>query len=198
MEAKILKILSVLFLIWAVASTSLFAYYYNSYQDIRKAYETSQYQLNNYKSLIDTLQESINQIRDSLSELNLTYSELLMNYSLLIRNFSKIINSGYVSIIIDFGNGTRFYKKVYVVYGVNNTVFFVLKTLEMNFSYTEYPELNDVFINCIGGVCSQQLTDNSGMYWMLYVNTMLSSFGANQTKVYDGDVIEWKYENLSW
>lgn len=192
------KVLTLLFLIWAVASTSMLAYYFTSYNEYKRAYEISQEQLKNYKSIISNLQENINQIRESLSELNLTYSELLMNYSQLIENFSKIIDSGYVSLVIDFGNGTKLYFKVYVVYGVNNTVFSVLKTIGINISYTEYPEFNDVFINCIGGLCSQQLTENSGMYWTLYVNTVLSNYGANQTKVYDGDLIEWRYEELSW
>jgi len=198
LESRLLKILSIGLLLWAVISTSIAAYYIVSYSDINKKYQVARETIEEYRDVIKTLNESIKNIREALTGVNRSYSQLLSNYSLLLENLTRELNSGYVSLIIDFGNGNRIYRKVYVVYGENNTVFDVLVAVGLSIDYTEYPEFNDVFINCIEGVCGQQLTENSGSYWMLYINGVLSNYGAKQSIVYDGDVIEWRYETISW
>ena len=198
MESRALKILSVVLLAWAVISTSVAAYYIVSYNSLSQKYNAAVTTIEKYSGVIAALNESIQDMRDALNGVNQSYTQLLRNYSSLVQNLSRALNSGYVSMIIDFGNGSKLYRKLYIVYGENNTVFDLLMAIGIAIDYTEYPELNDVFINCIGGVCGQTLSENSGMYWMLYINGALSNYGAKQSIVYDGDVIEWRYEKISW
>lgn len=51
-----------------------------------------------------------------------------------------------------------------------------------------YPTLGS-FVESIGG-----LKNEGGSYWMLYINGTFSSTGVSQTKVEQGDHIEWRYE----
>ena len=198
MDNKILKVLLVGFMVWAVASTSALAYYYSLYIDLNKEYIQLESKVVEYQGVVDDMQQVIADLRSSLRTMNSTYQELFKNYSEILKEFSRLLEGGYVSMVIDFGNGTRLFYKFYVVVGENNSVFHLLLATGLSLEYNEYPELNDVFINCIGGVCGQQTSDNSGLYWMLYINTQLSSSGARQSKVYGGDLVEWRYEEISW
>ncbi len=198
MDNKILKILMVSFMIWAIASTSALAYYYSLYNDLNSEYAQLKNRVAEYQGVISDMEAVISDLRSSLRNMNSTYQELFKNYSEMLQEFSRLLEGGYVNMVIDFGNGTRLFYKFYVVIGENNTVFHLLLATGLSLDYDEYPEFNDVFINCIGGVCGQMTGDNSGMYWMLYINTQLSSAGARQSKVFGGDLVEWRYEEISW
>jgi len=198
MDNKIIKILLVGFMIWAIASTSALAYYYSLYIDLNREYTDLENKLSEYQGVVNDMEAVIADLRGSLNNMNSTYQELLQNYSEMLKKFSRLLEGGYVNIVIDFGNGTRLFYKFFVVVGENNTVFDLLLATGLPLDYSEYPEFNDVFVNCIGGLCGQQTSDNSGIYWMLYINTELSSSGAKQSKVFGGDLVEWRYEEISW
>lgn len=198
MDNKFIKVLLVSFMIWSVASTSALAYYYSLYIDIDRKYVELENTVNEYQSTIDDLQNAVSNLRGTLSNINSSYQELFQNYSEALNKLSALLRGGYVNIVIDFGNGTRLFYKFLVVIDENNTVFDLLVATGLSLDYTEYPEFNDVFINCIGGVCGQQTGDRSGLYWLLYINTEPSAYGAMQSKVYGGDLVEWRYEEVTW
>ncbi len=129
---------------------------------------------------------------------NESYNEILENYSVLLKNISKSLGGGYVSLVVDFGNGTRKYFKFYIVYGENNTVFDLLLATGLELDYTYYEEFDDIFVNCIAGICGTTISNSSGRYWLLYLNTELSFYGAKKTLVYNADFVEWKYELVTW
>lgn len=198
MDSRILKILLVGFMLWAVVSTSVLAYYYSIYSDLSKQYSQLENRVKEYQGAINEMQNVIEELRNSLRTINSSYQELYHNYSAILEEFSLKLRGGYVNMVIDFGNGTRLFYKFFVVIGENNTVFDLLLATGLSLDYDEYPEFNDIFINCIGGVCGEKTSERSGMYWLLYINTQLSSYGAKQSKVYDGDLVEWRYEEISW
>lgn len=78
--------------------------------------------------------------------------------------------------------------------GENDTAFSVLLRAaeENNFtvSYQNYGSLG-VFVSCIAGVCA-----NNNCYWAFYYNGQYSNVGASSQRVFDGDTVLWKLENL--
>ncbi|MDP3970183.1 MAG: DUF4430 domain-containing protein [bacterium] len=58
------------------------------------------------------------------------------------------------------------------------------------YSATNFPGLGN-FVESIGGVSSDE---KAGIYWKFYINNSLASAGISSQKVFDGDVIGWKFE----
>ncbi len=77
---------------------------------------------------------------------------------------------------------------------VNNTVYKLLVECKesYNFSvgYTYWPGYDSVFINSING------TENGeyGKWWQYYVNDIYGEIGCDKKEIFDGDVIEWRFE----
>ncbi len=198
MDGKVFKAVIAVFFIWSILASVAAGYFYNLAVQLEEENARISEELSAAQDSLSQLQEAVNSLRESIGSLNSTYQELLQNYSEVIDRLARDLNSGYVSLIIDFGNGTVKYYKLLVVYGENDTVFDLLMATGLEIDYTEYPEFNDVFINCIAGVCGMQTSENSGMYWLFYVNAEMSQRGAKQTTVTEGDVVEWVYKEVSW
>lgn len=62
------------------------------------------------------------------------------------------------------------------------------KESDFQFTYRNFSGLG-AMIESVSGKKNE-----SGNYWMLYVNGTLSQKGASETFIKPGDVIEWKYE----
>lgn len=76
---------------------------------------------------------------------------------------------------------------------LNNTVFKILKECAefCNFSieYEYYESLDAYFITSING------TENGdGLYWQYYVNGVYGEIASDKKEIFDGDRIEWRFE----
>ncbi len=198
MEAKPYRVLSAVLLIWAITASVGMGYFYMLAADYEAENEQLRSELSSAEEAIEAARDIVRQLNASLSKINSSYQALFANYSELLRQLSRDLNSGFVSLIIDFGNGTVKHYKFLVVYGENNTVLDLLLATGLEIDYTEYEEFNDVFINCIAGVCGRMTGETSGFFWLFYVNTEMSQKGAKQTTVSEGDVVEWVYKEVSW
>ena len=183
MKSNIFRILSVVFLSWAVLSTVGFAYYYTQYNlaELRVASLTNK--------LIE-VNNTLTRLSEEVGRINTTYNEFLSLVRLIMSRSTAIV-------VVDYGNGTIEHHKVYFLEGYNNTVFNITSAIA-NLKYTYYPSMNDVFIEGINGVENIQVSASSGYYWLFYVNFQLSPYGALNTKVVDGDIIIWNYTLVSW
>jgi hypothetical protein len=76
----------------------------------------------------------------------------------------------------------------------NNTVYTLLLecSKKNNFSvdYTLWRGYDSVFVNAING------TDNgeNGMWWQYYVDDVYGEVGCDRKEIFDGDVVEWRFE----
>ncbi len=198
------KILTVLFLIWALLTTVSTAYYYNESQLLLSKYNSIRSKLASLKTSLEKIREyalnlntSYSNLLSSYAKLNQTYANLTRLYNSLIEKLNSYLNRSVAILIIDYGNGTIQHFKAYFIEGYNDSVLNITIAF-VNVNYTYYKEYNDVFVNAINGVYNKRINATSGYYWMLYVNLKLSSHGALQTKVHDGDVIIWRYMFVKW
>jgi hypothetical protein len=76
----------------------------------------------------------------------------------------------------------------------NNTVFKILAecSQEYNFSvrYTHWPGYDAIFINAING----SENGEAGMWWQYYVNDEYGEIGCDKKEIFDGDLVEWRFE----
>jgi hypothetical protein len=191
------KILIVVFLIWAVSSTSALAYYYNSNLNYKGKLHDAELRLEKYRDVIVKMNNTLNALNNTLIAVNKSYSEVISNYSNIIGLLEEKLNMSVAIFVIDYGNGTKDIIKVEFMQGVNDTVFDLLKNIA-KINYTYYESYGDVMINCINGVCNKQLDSNSGYYWLFYINFLLSQVGAMHAMVRDGDIVIWNYTKLTW
>lgn len=188
---RIYKVLIISLLIWATVSTTLFSYYYIQYTNL-------QIQLNVVENRIIRYKKALDAINDTLHTLNSSYVLLLSNYEDLLTRFHNILNKSVAILVIDYGKGHREIYKIEFISGVNDTAFEILKSVVGDIKYKYYEAYDDVFIECINGVCNHQVSENSGYYWMLYINFELSPYGAKHTIIHDGDIVIWNYTLVSW
>lgn len=177
------KVGSLIFLVWAIASTVALAYYYIGYVSAMEK-EIS------YKNKLLEINNTLTKIKGSVLEINQSYNEL-------IESFQQYISRSVAIVVIDYGNGTIDHFKVYFIEGVNDSVFNITQSIA-DLHYTYYSSFNDVLIESINGVENKQVSGSSGYYWSLYINFRLSSMGAYHAKVSDGDIIIWNYTFVSW
>jgi len=150
------------------------------------------------KNRIIQYKKELDAINETLHTLNSSYVLLLSNYKSLLNRFHSILNRSVAILVIDYGEGHREIYKVEFISGVNDTAFDILKSGMDNIKYKYYEAYDDVFIECINGVCNHQVTENSGYYWILYINFEPSPYGAKHTIIHDGDIVIWKYTLVSW
>ena len=77
---------------------------------------------------------------------------------------------------------------------LNNTVYSLLmecaKNHNFSVGYTLWPGYDAVFINAING--SQN--GEGDMWWQYYVNDGYGEIGCDKKELFDGDVVEWRFE----
>ena len=71
-----------------------------------------------------------------------------------------------------------------------------------NIDATYYEAFNSWLINGINGVQNgvdiPGIGDTSKYYWQYYINDELGSVGADRYALLDGDVLEWRFEEMVW
>jgi hypothetical protein len=76
----------------------------------------------------------------------------------------------------------------------NNTVFKLLMecSVESNFSIgsTHWGAYDSVFINSINGTHNGE----HNKWWQYYVNDVYGDVGCDRKEIFDGDLVEWKFE----
>ena len=95
-----------------------------------------------------------------------------------------------VTLRIDYGE----HMDEYQMQTVNNTVYTLLTECaeDNNFSvgYTFWPGYDAAFINSINGFKN----GNDEMWWQYYVNGKYGEIGCDKKEIFDGDVVEWRFE----
>jgi len=181
----------VIFLIWALAVSSFSVYLYMENNKLNR-------QVQSLKNQVESLTKENAMLYDQISSLNNQMSNLesqntnLSNELFTLQNRIRMVS--YVTLIIDYSNGSIDKYLVYIIEGKNNTVFDVLKAVAV-INYTYYEAYNDVLIWGINGVYNN---DKECTYWLFYVNGVLSPTGAMNTYIYGGDRIVWNYTKISW
>jgi hypothetical protein len=98
-------------------------------------------------------------------------------------NVSLRINNG--NWIVEFLNAQT----------LNNSVYKLLLECshKHNFSvgYTYWPGYDSVFINSINGT---ENGDND-MWWQYYVNDVYGEIGCDKKEIFNGDLVEWRFED---
>jgi hypothetical protein len=78
---------------------------------------------------------------------------------------------------------------------VNNTVYKLLLECKDRYNLsvraTYWSGYDSVLINSING------TENgeNGMWWQYYVNDVYGEIGCDRKEIFDGDVVEWRFED---
>lgn len=121
--------------------------------------------------------------------------EFLEKEVLSLKSFKESsLKNATVVVVINFGNGTVFAKAVYFNLDTNFSVLnATLSAVNGKMEYVYSEKFGDVFVTKILGV---ENNANVSKYWMFYVNGELSQTGALKTKVFNNDVIEWRYEKF--
>ena len=77
---------------------------------------------------------------------------------------------------------------------MNNTVFKLLIecSKDNNFSvdYTQWQGFDAVFVNSINGTKNGE----NDMWWQYYVNGEYGDLASDKKEIFDGDVVEWRFE----
>lgn len=106
-------------------------------------------------------------------------------------NFSKNVT---VVVVVNFNNGTVLVKDVHFTLGNDFSAFNATQLAFGNsLDYKYYPAQKDVLVSRFFDVSNDA---SSSRYWMLYVNSVLSSSGALKTIVSADDIIEWRYQKI--
>lgn len=91
---------------------------------------------------------------------------------------------------IDYGE----HEDEYHLQTLNNTVYSLLLecATNHNFSvgYTLWPGYDAVFVNSING--SQN--GEGDLWWQYYVNDVYGEIGCDKKELFEGDVVEWRFE----
>ncbi len=183
MKGNVFRILSVVFLSWAVLSTVGLAYYY------------TQYNLASLK--VASLTYRLIEVNKTLTKLSEDVAKINSTYTWMMETIRYYLMRSTAFVVIDYGNGTINHFKVYFIEGLNDTVFNITSAVA-SLKYTYYPSMKDVFIESINGVENRQVNGTKGYFWLFYINFQLSPYGAMNTKVVDGDIIIWNYTMISW
>ncbi|UCF08490.1 MAG: DUF4430 domain-containing protein [Thermoplasmata archaeon] len=95
-----------------------------------------------------------------------------------------------VTLRIDYGEKMDEYHML----TLNNTVYSLLLegAASCNFSvgYTFWPGYDAVFINAINGTQNGE----GGLWWQYYVNDDYGEVGCDKKEIFEGDVVEWRFE----
>jgi hypothetical protein len=77
---------------------------------------------------------------------------------------------------------------------MNNTVFSLLiecsKENDFSVDYTEWHGYDAVFVNAINGTHNGE----NEMWWQYYVNGEYGDLGSDRKEIFDGDLVEWRFE----
>jgi hypothetical protein len=77
---------------------------------------------------------------------------------------------------------------------MNNTVFSLLiecsKENDFSVDYTEWQGYDAVFVNAINGTHNGE----NEMWWQYYVNGEYGDLGSDRKEIFDGDLVEWRFE----
>ncbi len=101
-------------------------------------------------------------------------------------------NQAQITLRIDTGTNTYEYKEIV---GDQTNVFDLLKqtAAKEGFSVSSKDSAVGAYIEEIQGVKNDS---QSGKFWLFYLNSQLSQTGASETKLTNGDVVEWKYGSM--
>lgn len=95
-----------------------------------------------------------------------------------------------VTLRIDYGDQMDEYH----IETLNNTVYTLLmecaKVNNFSVGYAFWPGYDAVFINSINGTQN----GNDEMWWQYYVNDVYGEIGCDKKELFDGDVVEWRFE----
>lgn len=77
---------------------------------------------------------------------------------------------------------------------LNNSVFKLLlecsKVYDFSVDYTYWEGFDSVFVNSINGTRN----GDYGMWWQYYVNGVYGEMGSDRKEIFEGDMIEWRFE----
>src|SRR3989338_352957 len=105
----------------------------------------------------------------------------------------QLIGLQSVSLMVDYGND------VVSVYNdtklePNQTVFDLLRLVasqnNLEFSTKDFGGELGVFIESIGGIENNSISDH---WWQYWVNNQYAKIGASQYRLSAGDIVEWKF-----
>lgn len=105
------------------------------------------------------------------------------------------------TININYGNGTTLTEELTTS---NYTAFGFLEAFVGygNINATYYEMFDSWLINTINGVGNgvvvPGIADTGNYYWQYYVNDVLGPVGADRYALLDGDVVEWRFEEIIW
>jgi hypothetical protein len=95
-----------------------------------------------------------------------------------------------ITLRIDYGENTDEYNML----TLNNTVYSLLiecaKNQNFSVGYTLWPGYDAVFINAING--SQN--GEGDLWWQYYVNDVYGEIGCDKKELFDGDLVEWRFQ----
>jgi hypothetical protein len=105
-----------------------------------------------------------------------------------------------VTLNIDYGNGSV---DSSTITAVNHTALGILeaKVGIENLDMTHYEGLGWLVNGMNGvenGVSVPGIDDTSAYYWQYYVNDELGPVAAERFSLCDGDVLEWRFEEIAW
>ena len=79
---------------------------------------------------------------------------------------------------------------------INNTVYTLLLECASKYNFTVgstyWQGYKAVFINSINGTSNN--ANGNNLWWQYYVNGGYGEVGCDKKEIFDGDVVEWKYE----
>ncbi len=102
---------------------------------------------------------------------------------------------------INYGNGTILAENITTD---NYTAFGFLEAAvgHENIDATYYESFGSWLINGINGIANgvdvPGINDTGAYYWQYYVNDELGLVGADRYALLDGDVLEWRFEEIIW
>ena len=77
---------------------------------------------------------------------------------------------------------------------LNNTVYKILiecsNEYDFQVRYTHWKGYDAVFINSINGTTN----GDNDMWWQYYVNGVYGEIGCDKKEIFDGDLVEWRFE----
>lgn len=119
----------------------------------------------------------------------------LARYSVEQSSVDEIEEPITVTLIITTSDWTIEYENISTI---NNTVYKILLECANNYNFSveitdEYEKLyNSIFVKSING--SENRENNRNQWWQYYVNGEYGIVGCDLKELFEGDLIEWKYE----
>ncbi|MCK4919299.1 MAG: DUF4430 domain-containing protein [Candidatus Pacebacteria bacterium] len=109
---------------------------------------------------------------------------------------NEVANNTTEELRTDISVSLKIINKEEEIYKLNN-ILNELTVFDITEENTELEYNNNydfgVFIESIDGVKN----GNEGMYWQYYVNDKLGDVAADKKNLEDGDVVEWRFEDVS-